>query len=95
MADNYEGKTQSGFAFSIPKKRVQDFILGSQIRKYQKTGDAMLIFDIIERFLGEEQEAALCKHVADDTGFVDAEKVAAEVTEIFNAASEEPEVKNS
>lgn len=91
----YIGKTDSGFEYKIPKYMVKDFKLGSDIRKYQRTQDTMIIFDIIERLLGEEQEDALCDHVADDTGYVDAEKVATEVTEIFNAISENLDVKNS
>lgn len=91
----YVGKTASGFQYKIPKYMVKDFKLGADIRKYQRTQDTMIIFDIIERLLGEEQEDALCDHVADDSGYVDAELVATEVTEIFDAISEEPDVKNS
>ena len=91
----YIGKTASGFEYKIPRYMVKDFKLGADIRKYQRTQDTMIIFDIIERLLGEEQEDALCDHVADDTGYVDAELVATEVTEIFNAISENPDVKNS
>lgn len=88
------GTTSSGFDFKVDVRAAKDFILGATIRKYQKTKDAMLLYDVINRLLGDEQEEALCRHVADEDGYVSGDKVNDEVTEIMEAVNNDPELKN-
>lgn len=88
------GTTSTGFEFKVDIRAARDFILGATIRKYQHTKDPMLLYDIINRLLGDEQEEALCRNLADADGYVSGEDVSKAITEIMNAVNADPALKN-
>ena len=86
-----EGKTKSGFAYSIPEKRLRNVDLMEAMRAFEK-GDKLAVVDVLTLMLGEEQKKALYDHVRDEDGIVPDEAVSAELGEMLLGSQE---VKNS
>ena len=86
-----EGKTKSGFAYSIPEKRLRNMDMMEALRAINK-GDRLASVDVLTLLLGEEQKKALYDHVRDADGIVPEEAVSAELDEMLQGSQE---AKNS
>lgn len=87
-----EGKTASGFEFSVDERVVTDFTFLELLTKLD--GQAMM--QLPGRLLGETGKAALIEHCRDEEGFVPAARISEECMEIVNLCGERNKaVKNS
>ena len=76
-----EGKTKSGFKFELDEEVLNDY---ETIELLGDVEENPLIFPkVVKRILGDEQTIALKNHVRDEKGRVNAEKITAEVADIF------------
>lgn len=80
------GKTTSGFEFSVDERILKDMRFVRAFREWQKNNFAQA--DVLDILLGSEQGLKLEEHVAGKDGFVDAEIVAKEMGEIFELLQE-------
>lgn len=83
-----KGKTQSGFAFELDDNVFDDFELVELFAKVNK--NPIFLGELMEKFLGAEQKAALLEHLRKD-GKVRTSDVMAALVEIETAI---PTVKN-
>lgn len=88
-----KGKTSSGFEYSISKKMLQNVEFLELFAAVQG-GDSLKSYAMIEVALGKEQKKALYDHVRDEDGFVMADALSGELTEIFEELGENAETKN-
>ena len=86
------GKTTSGFEFSIPEDVYDDYDLVILFAEYQKKPSTILIDEIANRFLGAEQKKALMDHLRDENGRLRTSdmlealtEIEAKITEVTNA----------
>lgn len=79
-----EGKTKSGFDFTLDQSNADDWELLEAIRK--SNDDSSYAVDVAMRFLGDEQYNRLKEHVRVD-GKVKISLIEAEVAEMMEAAS--------
>ena len=79
-----EGKTSSGFEFSLDEDALDDYELLEMLCKVDKGEENMLI-DAVKRLVGDEQEHRLREHVRNEKGRVSASKMTAEIGEILAA----------
>lgn len=77
-----EGKTLSGFAYSIPDEAIDDYELLEALTAVDK-GDSGEIITVVDKLLGMDQKKALFEHIRKD-GRVSAKKVVGVITEILN-----------
>lgn len=77
-----KGKTSTGFTFEIEKARLDNYELVEVISEVDTNP---LVFPRMLKLLLGDQTVALKDHVRDEDGFVSTEKLAAEVSEIFNS----------
>lgn len=84
-------KTKTGFEFNIDPRWLRDVRFLKLYKKIQE--DDLAVLDLIELLMGD-QEQALYDHVAEE-GFVDLEKVADELADIFEQLAEDAETKKS
>lgn len=94
------GKTSSGFEFEINEKSAQDVRLVDAIVKADSTDlmDQLKgLSDVCLYLLGKDQKDRLTKHLADTDpdGIPTIEAMTAEVKDLFSAAGESKEIKNS
>lgn len=94
-----EVETKSGFKWHVKENSLRDWRFVHALRDMQMA-DPLLrmqgVYNMILLVLGEEGEKRLSEHVADEEGFVDAAKMAAEVNEIVLLAKDKStEIKNS
>ncbi|MGX6962426.1 hypothetical protein [Vagococcus xieshaowenii] len=80
--------TSSGFAYVLEKERLDNYELLEAISEIEE--DPTVVPKVIKLLLGKEQAQVLKDHVRDEKGFVPAEKMMAELQEIF-----ETQAKNS
>lgn len=89
--------TESGFECEINENSLRDWRFVHALRDMSHK-DAVVkmqgVYNMVLLILGEEGEKRLSEHVADDTGFIDAGKMAKEVNEIV-LKLRETSVKNS
>lgn len=85
-----EGKTDSGFVYSIEKKRLDNYELLEVITEVDE--NPTLIPKALKLLLGQEQASALKEHVRDKDGIVPAEKMVEELGNIFQ---NQAQTKNS
>lgn len=85
-----EGKTDSGFVYSIEKKRLDNYELLEVITEVDE--NPTLIPKVLKLLLGQEQASALKEHVRDEDGIVPAEKMVEELGNIFQ---NQAQTKNS
>ncbi|UQR01283.1 hypothetical protein LQ057_02885 [Enterococcus gallinarum] len=85
-----KGKTNSGFKYSIEKKRLDNYELLEVINEVDE--NPTLIPKALKLLLGQEQANALKEHVRDEDGIVPAEKMIEELGNIFQ---NQAQTKNS
>lgn len=88
-----KGTTETGFAFSVNEKKLNDAEFLELFARTQKA-DNLAVFELIEATLGAEQKKALYEHCRDKDGIVPVDKLSAEIGEIFKAMAEHPKTKN-
>jgi hypothetical protein len=89
-----EGKTKTGFKYSVDEDVLDDAELLEQLVSIQE--DGLGLFKVMEKMLGKEQKAALYEHCRNKKGKVSIESVGNELNDIFTDLSEKSaEVKNS
>lgn len=88
-----KSKTTSGFEYQVDERLMQNFRFVRLLREWQNNNLAQV--DVLDFMLGKEQAEALQEHVADKEGFVDSQKIADEMNEMFETLSEKSkEIKN-
>lgn len=80
-----EGKTKSGFAFTLTDETLDDYELLEMIMDIDK-GAGEKTTSMVERLLGTDQKNALKDHVRDENGRVSATRLMEEIAEIFGAS---------
>ncbi|MFS0997716.1 hypothetical protein [Enterococcus gallinarum] len=85
-----KGETNSGFKYSIEKKRLDNYELLEVINEVGE--NPTLIPKALKLLLGQEQSNALKEHVRDEDGIVPAEKMIEELGDIFQ---NQAQTKNS
>ena len=78
-----KGTTKSGFKFDIEDKRLNNYELLEAISEVEES--PLALPRVIKLLLGDSKAKALKNHVRDDEGFVSAEKLSAEIMEIFES----------
>lgn len=81
-----EGKTQSGFAFSIDPEIQDDMELLEAIADADE--NPLRITSVLKRLLGEEQKRALYEHLRNEKGRVSIKAVSQEIVDIFNSSQQ-------
>lgn len=91
-----EGKTKSGFKYSIDERIANDFRMVRLISKIESSDESeqlVALNDFVEFVLGKDGTEKFIAHVAKkNDGFVPTDKAIAEIVEILNSAKE---TKNS
>ncbi|MBF0818321.1 hypothetical protein [Streptococcus acidominimus] len=75
------GTTKSGFKYKLDEARLNNYELVEAISEVD--ANPMVFPKMIKLLLGEQVEA-LKDHVRDENGLVSTERMAEEITEIFN-----------
>lgn len=88
-----EGKTSSGFEFSVNENIKKDWRFVKAISMAGSTKGNELtnvegLTDLVTLLLGPAGEERLCQHLAQDDGTVPIERVSDEVREILHALGE-------
>nr|DAF97313.1 MAG TPA: hypothetical protein [Siphoviridae sp. ctPJ52] len=78
-----KGTTKSGFKFEIEDKRLNNYELLEAISEVEES--PLALPRVIKLLLGDSKAKALKNHVRDDEGFVSADKLSAEIMEIFES----------
>ena len=78
-----KGTTTSGFKFEIEDKRLNNYELLEAISEVEES--ELALPRVIKLLLGDNKAKALKNHVRDDEGFVSADKLSAEIIEIFES----------
>ena len=90
-----KGVTSTGFEYEVDSEVMTDYEFLELLADVQSGGqNGMKIFALVRNTLGEEQKKRLCDHCRAGNGRVPIDNVTNEITEIFNALSENPETKN-
>lgn len=88
-----EGKTASGFAYTIDDDARDDMELFEGLLALDN-GDISTLAATITALLGKDQKKALYDHCRNEKGRVSATRVFGELKEILNGAPEGSELKN-
>ncbi|MDZ5548479.1 hypothetical protein [Enterococcus cecorum] len=81
-----KGKTKSGFKFELDEEVLNDYEIIELLGDVEE--NPLLFPKVVKRILGDEQTTALKNHVRDENGRVNADKMTAEVTEIFESQNQ-------
>mgnify|MGYP001003981516 CR=1 FL=1 len=81
--ENLVGVTKSGFAYSIPKKNLNNFELVEALGEIED--NPLVLPKVLKLLLGKEQTQKLKNHLRDNDGIVDTDKMTAELEDIFKA----------
>ncbi len=76
-----KGITKGGFRYEVNENIGDDYELLKLLRKMEDNG--LLIFDMVEKILGQKQAENLEKFLLKRDGYVSTEKISKEVMEIF------------
>lgn len=85
-----EGKTKSGFNYSIPKENTENYELVESLGEAEE--NPLLFPKSVNLLLGKDQANKLKDHLRTESGNVPTGEMMEEITEIFNA---QKETKNS
>jgi len=85
-----KGTTKSGFKYSIPEKRLDNYALFEAIGEIDN--NPFVVPTVLNLLLGKEQTDQLKKHFVDKDGIVSITKMTNEIQEIFEG---QKKVKNS
>lgn len=89
--------TASGFECDVNPNITKDYRFIKLMRNVMsddQNEQFKALIDSISFLLGSEGEEAITKHVMDEDGIADIELINKEVTEIFAALQNKPELKN-
>lgn len=86
-----EGKTKTGFEFSIDENVMDDWDFFSDVTDLSE-GNAVKIVPILKKLLGNEQLNSLKEHCRTESGKVPLSAMVAEYSEIMNSSTD---TKNS
>ena len=86
-----EGKTTSGFEFTISEDVKNDYELVENLGKLED--NPLILGKIVTQILGKEQTIKLKDHIRNENGIVPTDKMTKEIIEIFQKGGEE--TKNS
>ena len=93
------GRTSSGFEYTIDERRVRSWGMIKKIAKMQDTKSDIAVYgiaiELISDLLGDEQEQRLIDHVTQLYGYDDAEVVSKEFFEIIGSVRQDQGLKNS
>lgn len=81
------GTTSTGFVYNVDVRMIGDFRYIQALRDMKKD-DLTALADVAELLLGSEQLNKLIKHVQDEAGFVNSEKIMEEISEIMSGHTE-------
>jgi hypothetical protein len=81
-----DGKTKSGFKFSINENIFKDWEFTTLVDSIRNGGTMKDVNDLYIMMLGEKGFDALKKHIRKIYGYVDVEAMKSEITEITNSA---------
>lgn len=84
-----EGKTSTGFEFTISDDIKNDYELIEQLSEFED--NPLMLTKVVNSILGKDQAKNLKEHVRDENGIVPTDIMVKEVVEIFNGG----EIKNS
>ncbi|CAI3375767.1 hypothetical protein [Enterococcus cecorum] len=76
-----KGITKSGFRFKVNESIINDYEFLELISEVEE--NPIMFPKLLNRLLGKQQTEKLKNHVRDKNGIVDAEKITAEVADIF------------
>lgn len=77
------GVTRTGFSYSIPAKRLNNYELVETLAELEN--NPLLLPKVLKLLLGVEGTEKLKDHVRDEDGIVDSEKMSEELQDIFQA----------
>ena len=87
MEEILKGKTESGFEYKIPKKRLRNYYLLKSVAKVETQA-----LEETETFLnllfGKEQALSFLKHLEDEDEIVDSEVLFADIKSIFDKSND-------
>lgn len=81
--ENLVGVTKSGFAYSIPKKNVNNYDLVEALGEVDT--NPLLLPKVLRLLLGKEQVEKLKNHLRGADGIIDSEQMIAELEDVFKA----------
>ena len=84
-------KTKSGFECNVNERRLKDWRYVKAAAKLSSNNESEIVEALtfaVPFLLGEDGEAELMKHVEDEEGVVDSEKMVAEYIEVTQIAGE-------
>lgn len=84
MEEILKGKTESGFEYKIPKKRLKNFYLMREASKMEK-GDFEAAEKMLNLLFGKEQAEKFLSHLEEGEDFLDSEVLFADIKSIFEA----------
>lgn len=87
MEEILKGKTESGFEYEIPKKRLRNYYLLKSVAKVEKQ-DLEETETFLNLLFGKEQALAFLKHLEDEDEIVDSEVLFADVKSIFDKSND-------
>lgn len=79
-----KGKTESGFEYKIPKKRLRNFYLMCEASKMEK-GDFEAAEKLLNLLFGKKQAEEFLSHLDDGDDFIDTEVLFADIKSIFES----------
>lgn len=81
-----KGVTNTGFSYELEESRLNNYELLEYISEMEE--NPLIISTIVKMLLGEEQTKKLKDHLRTEEGIVPADKMAEEITCIFQNQSE-------
>lgn len=79
-----KGKTEPGFEYKIPKKRLRNFYLMREASKMEK-GDFEAAEKLLNLLFGKKQAEEFLSHLDDGDDFIDTEVLFADIKSIFES----------
>lgn len=81
-----KGKTSTGFEFSVDSSVGNDYELVELLANLDE--DFLAMTKVVNRVLGKEQSNKLKEHVRNENGIVPTDRMAEEISEIFQSTDE-------
>lgn len=87
MEEILKGKTESGFEYKIPKKRLKNYYLLRAASKMEK-GDFEASEKMLNLLFGKEQAEEFLNHLEEGDDYIDSEVLFADIKSIFENNNE-------
>lgn len=87
MEEILKGKTESGFEYEIPKKRLKNYYLLRAASKVDK-GDFEAAEKMLNLLFGKEQTEEFLNHLEEGDDYLDSEVLFADIKSIFENNNE-------